>query len=79
MSGAPTHDQHRLCLTHALARFRQVPAFGETTIRRFEGDVTEMKQLAGHDLEDLLQVSTSDTSLTERHADLTSTVHHPLL
>ena len=37
--------------------FRQVPAFGETTIRRFEGDVSEMKRLTGHDFEDLLQVS----------------------
>jgi hypothetical protein len=46
-------------LTHTLTSFRQVPMYGETTIRHFEGDVTEMKQLAGHDLEDLLQVSTS--------------------
>jgi hypothetical protein len=32
-----------------------VPAFGDT-IRNFEGDVSEMKWLAGHDLEDILQV-----------------------
>lgn len=32
-----------------------VPAFGDT-IRNFEGDVSEMKRLAGHDLEDTLQV-----------------------
>ena len=44
-------------LTLIFVSFRQVPVFGETTIRSFEGDVSEMKQLAGHDLEDLLQVS----------------------
>ena len=32
-----------------------VPAFGDT-IRRFEGNVSDMKRLAGHDLEDVLQV-----------------------
>ena len=37
--------------------FCQVPVFGETTIHRFEGDVSEMKRLAGHDFEELLQVS----------------------
>ena len=44
-------------IAFTLASFRQIPAFGETTIRRFEGDVSEMKKLAGHDFEDLLQVS----------------------
>jgi len=43
-------------LTHIVVSFRQVPAFGETTIRRFDGDVSEMKRLAGHDFEDILQV-----------------------
>lgn len=46
-----------LFLIIALTSFRQVPVFGETTIRRFEGNVSEMKRLAGHDFEDLLQVS----------------------
>ena len=32
-----------------------VPAFGDT-IRCFEGNVSDMKRLAGHDLEDMLQV-----------------------
>lgn len=44
------------CPPHTFLSFRQVPTFGET-IRRFEGDVSEMKQLAGHDVEDLLQAS----------------------
>ena len=43
-------------LTLTLISFQQVPTFGETTIHRFD-DVSEMKQLAGHDFEDLLQVS----------------------
>ena len=32
-----------------------VPAFGDN-IRRFEGNISDMKRLAGHDLEDVLQV-----------------------
>jgi hypothetical protein len=44
-------------LTTTIISFRQVPVFGETTIRRFEDDVSKMKRLAGHDFEDLLQVS----------------------
>lgn len=40
-----------------LVSFRQVPVFGETTIRRFDDDVSEMKRLAGHDFEDILQAS----------------------
>jgi len=39
-----------------LVSFRQVPAFGEA-IRRFDSDVSEMKRLAGHDFEDILQAS----------------------
>jgi hypothetical protein len=39
--------------------FRLVPTFGDT-IRRFEGNVSEMKRLAGHDLEDMLQVRDPD-------------------
>jgi len=47
---------HISFLTITFVSFRQVPVFGETTIRRFEGDVSEMKRLTGHELEDLLQV-----------------------
>ena len=35
--------------------FRMVAAFGDK-IRRFEGNVSDMKRLAGHDFEDILQV-----------------------
>lgn len=34
--------------------FRLVPTFGDK-IRRFDGNISEMKRLAGHDLEDTLQ------------------------
>ena len=37
-------------------RFRQVPTFGLDTIRRFRDNISEMKKLAAHDYEDLLQV-----------------------
>ncbi|QRV94382.1 colossin-A [Ceratobasidium sp. AG-Ba] len=36
-------------------RFRQVPTFTGSTIRRFNEDVASLKRLAGRDLEDLLQ------------------------
>jgi len=36
-----------------------VTAFSDK-IRRFEGNVSEMKRLAGHDFEDLLQVCDPD-------------------
>ncbi|EGO28333.1 hypothetical protein SERLADRAFT_445838 [Serpula lacrymans var. lacrymans S7.9] len=37
------------------ARFREIPAFGQSTIRRFSNNASEMKKLATRDLEDLLQ------------------------
>ncbi|KAK7437003.1 hypothetical protein VKT23_006712 [Stygiomarasmius scandens] len=36
-------------------RFRQVPAFGHSTIRHFATNASEMKKLAARDFEDLLQ------------------------
>lgn len=36
--------------------FRQMPTFGRFTIRRFTNNVSELKNLAGRDLEDILQV-----------------------
>ncbi|KAJ3530549.1 hypothetical protein NMY22_g8529 [Coprinellus aureogranulatus] len=37
------------------ARYRSMPTFGRDTIRRFINNVSEMKQLAARDFEDLLQ------------------------
>ena len=34
-----------------------MPMFGSSTIRRFAMNASEMKKLAAHDFEDLLQVS----------------------
>ncbi|RXW14632.1 hypothetical protein EST38_g11221 [Candolleomyces aberdarensis] len=36
-------------------RYRQIPSFGKDTIRRFTNNVSETKQLAARDYEDLLQ------------------------
>ncbi|KAJ7635896.1 hypothetical protein B0H17DRAFT_899754, partial [Mycena rosella] len=36
-------------------RFRQVPTFGRSTIRRFHANVSEMKKLAARNFEDILQ------------------------
>lgn len=37
-------------------RFRLIPTFGRSTIRRFVNNVSEMKKLAARDFEDILQV-----------------------
>jgi hypothetical protein len=37
-------------------RFRLVPTFGRSTIRRFTANASEMKKLAARNYEDLLQV-----------------------
>ncbi|KZT71629.1 hypothetical protein DAEQUDRAFT_665724 [Daedalea quercina L-15889] len=37
-------------------RFRMVPTFGRNTIRRFSRNVSGLKQMAGRDFEDILQV-----------------------
>ena len=47
----------RILVSYSPISFRQVPMFGETTIRRFDDNVCDMKRLAGHDFEDILQVS----------------------
>ena len=36
-------------------RFRQIPTFGRSTIRRFHNNASAMKKLAARDFEDLLQ------------------------
>ncbi|KAF6758419.1 hypothetical protein DFP72DRAFT_1065105 [Ephemerocybe angulata] len=38
-------------------RFRRVPTFGRDTIRRFRNNMSDMKQLAARDFEDMLQCS----------------------
>ncbi|KAF7975060.1 hypothetical protein HWV62_10563 [Athelia sp. TMB] len=50
-------------------RFRSVPSFGKDTIRRFVNDVSELKQLAARDYEDLLQcfIPVFDGLLPEPH------------
>ncbi|KAF7341461.1 GLOBIN domain-containing protein [Mycena venus] len=37
------------------ARFRKMPTFGRSTIRRFHANVSEMKKMAARDFEDILQ------------------------
>lgn len=56
-------------------RFRRVPAFGDK-IRRFEGNVSDMKRLAGHDLEDVLQVC--EAANVRKDTNYKNLVHHPL-
>ena len=38
-------------------RYRAVPTFGRSTIRRFSNNASAMKKLAARDFEDLLQVA----------------------
>ena len=37
-------------------RFRQVPVFGDSAVSRFSSNVSEMKQMEGHDFENIIQV-----------------------
>lgn len=41
---------------HGQYRYRLIPTFGKDTIRRFSANSSEMKKLAAHNFEDLLQV-----------------------
>ena len=43
-------------------RFRQVPVFGDSAVRQFSNNVSEMKRLQGHDYENIIQVSTAHRS-----------------
>ena len=38
------------------SRFRQIPTFGQFTVRHFHDNVSEMKKLVARDFEDILQV-----------------------
>ena len=38
-------------------RYRQIPPFGQGTIRKFSSNTSEMKKMAARDFEDILQVS----------------------
>lgn len=39
-----------------MRRFRLVPTFGQSTIRKFSNNASEMKKLAARNYEDMLQV-----------------------
>ena len=43
--------------TNTYISYRQIPTFGRDTIRRFRRNVSELKQMAARDFEDLLQVN----------------------
>lgn len=43
-------------LVNTHSSFREMPTFGRDTIRRFSANVSELKQLAARDFEDILQV-----------------------
>ena len=49
-------------------RFRQIPTFGRDTIRRFRSNVSEMRQFAARDYEDILQVRFSSPTHSYRVA-----------
>ena len=56
-------------------RFRAMPTFGSSTIRRFATNASEMKKLAARDFEDLLQVSQHEER--EGRFLTSSLVQHP--
>jgi len=45
-----------LYLTGHVYSYREIPSFGRDTIRRFSTNCSEMKKMAAHDFENLLQV-----------------------
>ena len=49
-------DSSQLRMLNCFIRFRLVPPFGHSTIRRFASNASEMKKLAARNFEDLLQV-----------------------
>ena len=42
---------------HVVQSFHQVPTFGRDTIQQFANNISELKKLAAHNFEDILQVS----------------------
>jgi hypothetical protein len=44
-------------LLRTYIRYREVPKFGRDGIRKFSANSSEMKKMAAHNFEDLLQVS----------------------
>ncbi|KIM56162.1 hypothetical protein SCLCIDRAFT_29860 [Scleroderma citrinum Foug A] len=66
-------------------RYRQVPSFGRDTIRRFSRNSLEMKRMAAHNFEDLLQASKAATVPTEvvpnipdEHYNIKKSQHLPI-
>ncbi|KAJ7155302.1 hypothetical protein C8R46DRAFT_1296775 [Mycena filopes] len=52
------------CVAKLDERFRQIPTFGRSTIRRFHANVSEMKKMAARDFEDILYGGRSMYTLT---------------
>ncbi len=70
----------QVVMSYSLVRFRMIPTFGRGTIRRFKNNVSDLKNFAARDYEDILQVRslscqcssvlTLNTALAVRHAML---------
>ena len=50
-----TDSRYHVIESSQIVRYRAIPQYGEV-IRRFANNASEMKKLAAHDFEDLLQV-----------------------
>lgn len=57
-----------------VCRYHQVPTFRWDTIQCFSMNASEMKRLAAHDFEDLLQVCNGSVAASKRMTELSSTV-----
>jgi hypothetical protein len=53
------YSRHTIASDLFSTSYRQVPTFGRDTIRKFSNNASGMKNLAGRDFEDLLQVRTA--------------------
>jgi hypothetical protein len=54
----------------AITRFRAMPTFGSGTIRRFATNASEMKKLAARNFEDLLQVTSTISSMKKEKIEI---------
>lgn len=57
ISGKRIHVLASMKILIMTRRYRAIPSFGRDTIRRFAENCSEMKRMAAHNFEDLLQVS----------------------
>jgi hypothetical protein len=65
-----THYAHDIRSDCLLDSYREIPSFGRDTIRRFSANSSEMKKMAAHNFENLLQVCTHNYDMANCTSDV---------